>query len=104
MGEIAARLADRTWVTSDNPRSERPQAIVDEILTGVARVAGARERCVAEPDRALAIRGALGWAAAGDTVVIAGKGHETYQVIGPEMHDFDDREIARAILRERTAR
>jgi UDP-N-acetylmuramoyl-L-alanyl-D-glutamate--2,6-diaminopimelate ligase len=104
MGELAARLADRAWVTSDNPRSERPEAIVDEVLTGVARVAGGRERCVAEPDRALAIRGALGWAVAGDTVVIAGKGHETYQVVGTEMHDFDDRAVARQILGDRGAR
>jgi UDP-N-acetylmuramoyl-L-alanyl-D-glutamate--2,6-diaminopimelate ligase len=104
MGEIAARVADRAWVTSDNPRSERPQAIVDEVLAGVARVPGARERCVAEPDRARAIRGALGWAAAGDTVVIAGKGHETYQVVGTETHDFDDRAVARRILLERAGR
>jgi UDP-N-acetylmuramoyl-L-alanyl-D-glutamate--2,6-diaminopimelate ligase len=104
MGEIAARLADRAWVTSDNPRSERPEAIVDEVLVGVARVAGARERSVAEPDRARAIRGALGWAVAGDTVVIAGKGHETYQIVGAETHDFDDRAVASAILRERMTR
>jgi UDP-N-acetylmuramoyl-L-alanyl-D-glutamate--2,6-diaminopimelate ligase len=104
MGEIAARLADRAWITSDNPRSERPEAIVDEVLAGAARVADAGERYVAEPDRALAIRGALGWARTGDTVVIAGKGHETYQVVGAHMHDFDDRAVARQILAERTTR
>jgi UDP-N-acetylmuramoyl-L-alanyl-D-glutamate--2,6-diaminopimelate ligase len=98
MGEIAARLADRAWVTSDNPRSERPEAIVDEVLGGVDRVAGGRGRCVPEPDRGRAIRGALEWASAGDTVVIAGKGHETYQVVGAEVLDFDDRAVARRIL------
>jgi UDP-N-acetylmuramoyl-L-alanyl-D-glutamate--2,6-diaminopimelate ligase len=104
MGELAARLADRAWVTSDNPRSESPEAIVWEVLGGVARVPGGTERCVGEPDRGLAIRAALAWAAAGDTVVIAGKGHETYQVVGTEVLDFDDRAIAREILGGRAAR
>ena len=98
MGEIAARLADRAWVTSDNPRSERPQAILDEIVVGVKRVANAEGRYVTEPDRRAAIAGALGWARAGDTVVIAGKGHETYQIIGAETLPFDDRAVAREIL------
>jgi len=104
MGEIAARLADRAWVTSDNPRSERPEAIIEEVVAGVVRVAGARERCATEPDRRLAIRAALDWAAAGDTVVIAGKGHETYQIVGASVLDFDDRAVAREILRDRAAR
>jgi len=98
MGEIAARLADRAWVTSDNPRSERPQAILDEIVAGVRRVPGAEQRYVTEADRRVAISGALGWARAGDTVVIAGKGHETYQIIGSETLPFDDRAVAREIL------
>jgi UDP-N-acetylmuramoyl-L-alanyl-D-glutamate--2,6-diaminopimelate ligase len=98
MGELAARLADHAWVTSDNPRSERPQAIIDEIMVGVARVDGARGRSATEPDRARAIRAALSWAAAGDTVVIAGKGHETYQIVGTDALDFDDRAVAREIL------
>ena len=98
MGEIAARLADRAWVTSDNPRSERPQAILDEVVVGVKRVAGAGERYVAEADRKLAISGALAWAQPGDTVVIAGKGHETYQIVGAETLPFDDRAVAREIL------
>jgi UDP-N-acetylmuramoyl-L-alanyl-D-glutamate--2,6-diaminopimelate ligase len=100
MGEIAARLADRVWVTSDNPRSERPEAIIDEIVVGVDRVAGGGERSVREPDRRLAIRAAVGWAGADDTVVIAGKGHETYQIIGGRVLDFDDRAIAREALGE----
>ncbi len=104
MGEIAARLADRAWVTSDNPRSERPQAILDEVVAGVTRVSGARDRYVAEADRKLAISGALAWAQAGDTVVIAGKGHETYQIIGAETLPFDDRAVAREILAGRGRR
>jgi UDP-N-acetylmuramoyl-L-alanyl-D-glutamate--2,6-diaminopimelate ligase len=98
MGEIAARLADRVWITSDNPRSEPPIAIIDEIAAGVSEVAGGQARFTADPDRRAAIAMALGWAERGDTVVIAGKGHETYQIVGSETLPFDDREIARAIL------
>jgi UDP-N-acetylmuramoyl-L-alanyl-D-glutamate--2,6-diaminopimelate ligase len=98
MGEIAARLADRAWATSDNPRSERPEAIIAEILTGVDRVAGGRDRCVTEADRRRAIGAAIAWAAAGDTIVIAGKGHETYQIVGATVLDFDDRAVAREAL------
>ncbi len=101
MGEIAARLADRVWVTSDNPRSERPEAILDEIVAGVGRVAGGPARSVPEADRARAIGAALDWAQAGDTVVIAGKGHETYQIVGADTRPFDDRAVAREILAER---
>src|SRR5947208_7394879 len=102
MGEIAARLGDRVWVTSDNPRSERPEAILDEILVGV-RAAGAEPgRYAVEPDRSRAIHDALHWADAGDTVVIAGKGHETYQIVGSDVLPFDDREVARRILQERS--
>ena len=98
MGEIAARIADRVWVTSDNPRTESPEAIVEEVLVGVARVAGSAGRHVGMPDREAAIHGALGWARAGDVVVIAGKGHETYQVVGSTALPFDDRAVARAFL------
>ena len=101
MGEIAARLGDRVWVTSDNPRSERPEAIIDEVVAGVRRTGAAASRYVREPDRAVAIRDALAWAERGDTVVIAGKGHETYQIIGADVLPFDDRDIARRILSER---
>ena len=103
MGEIAARLGDRVWITSDNPRSEPPAAIIDEIIAGVRRAAGGEARWAADADRRAAIAAALGWAGAGDTVVIAGKGHETYQIIGADVLSFDDREIARAILSERVA-
>src|SRR5438128_4651770 len=98
MGEIAARLADRVWVTSDNPRSERPDAIIDEILVGVRRAGAAPGRFATEPDRARAIAAVLAWAEAGDTVVLAGKGHETYQIVGADTLPFDDREVARGIL------
>jgi len=97
MGGIAARLGDCVWVTSDNPRTERPEAILAEIETGIpAEAAGRHESMV---DRGRAIEAAVDWARPGDVVVIAGKGHETYQVIGTASHDFDDREVARAALR-----
>lgn len=98
MGEIAARLADRVWITSDNPRSESPEAIIDEIVVGVRRAPDVHDRYAREPDRRAAIRAAITWARAGDTIVIAGKGHETYQVIGTIVLPFDDREVARQIL------
>lgn len=103
MGEIAARLADRLWVTSDNPRSEPPTAIIDEIVRGVRRVTGGEARWVADADRRAAIASALGWAERDDTVVIAGKGHETYQIVGADVLPFDDRDVARALLGGRAA-
>jgi UDP-N-acetylmuramoyl-L-alanyl-D-glutamate--2,6-diaminopimelate ligase len=103
MGEIAARIADRVWVTSDNPRSERPEAIIEEIVAGVRRHSAAADLYVAMPAREGAIRDALRWATRGDTVVIAGKGHETYQIIGTEVLPFDDRSVARQVLMGRAA-
>jgi UDP-N-acetylmuramoyl-L-alanyl-D-glutamate--2,6-diaminopimelate ligase len=100
MGEIAARLANRIWVTSDNPRTESPEAIIDEIVVGLQR-AGAEGRFVRQSDRRAAMADALTWAGPDDTVVIAGKGHETYQIVGTETLPFDDREVAREILRGR---
>jgi UDP-N-acetylmuramoyl-L-alanyl-D-glutamate--2,6-diaminopimelate ligase len=93
MGEIASRLADVTIVTSDNPRSEEPEAIIEEILAGVV---GPVE---VEPDRALAIAKALEEAGEGDVVVIAGKGHEQGQEFADRTVPFDDREVAREALR-----
>jgi UDP-N-acetylmuramoyl-L-alanyl-D-glutamate--2,6-diaminopimelate ligase len=101
MGEIAARLADHAWITSDNPRSEDPDAIVAEVAAGAARVRPADNHCARIADREAAIRAALGWARSGDTIVIAGKGHETYQIVGGEVLPFDDREVARRLLSER---
>lgn len=96
MGEIAGRLADAAIATSDNPRGEDPAGIIDDVIAGVA--ANYRSRVTALPDRRLAIREALSIAEAGDTVVIAGKGHETYQDLGDVTIDFDDREVARDAL------
>jgi UDP-N-acetylmuramoyl-L-alanyl-D-glutamate--2,6-diaminopimelate ligase len=98
MGGIGARLADQVWVTSDNPRSEQPEAIIDEIVAGIPPAGPGRSRHVRIPDRKAAIRSALDWARAGDVVVIAGKGHETYQIVGADVLPFDDREVARAAL------
>jgi UDP-N-acetylmuramoyl-L-alanyl-D-glutamate--2,6-diaminopimelate ligase len=100
MGEISARLADAVWVTSDNPRSEDPRAIIGDIVAGVQGVPGGAGRCATLPDRQQAILSALAWARRDDTIVIAGKGHETYQILGSETVPFDDRDVARRILRE----
>jgi UDP-N-acetylmuramoyl-L-alanyl-D-glutamate--2,6-diaminopimelate ligase len=94
MGEIATRLGDRVVVTSDNPRSEDPEAIIEEIL------AGAGQGVQHDPDRRAAIAETIAGAEAGDVVVIAGKGHEQ----GQEFADgrkvpFDDRTVARELLR-----
>jgi UDP-N-acetylmuramoyl-L-alanyl-D-glutamate--2,6-diaminopimelate ligase len=100
MGQLAAELADHVIVTSDNPRSEAPRAIIDEITPGVA--AGAAGRRVAvdvEPDRRRAIGLAVESAASGDLVLIAGKGHESYQEIAGVRHAFDDRDVVREALR-----
>jgi UDP-N-acetylmuramoyl-L-alanyl-D-glutamate--2,6-diaminopimelate ligase len=101
MGRIASELADRTFVTSDNPRSEDPQAIVDDILAGIV----SRDAVRVELDRRVAIRRAIAEAAPGDVVIVAGKGHETYQIVGTTRSHFDDRDEVRAALaaREGTA-
>jgi UDP-N-acetylmuramoyl-L-alanyl-D-glutamate--2,6-diaminopimelate ligase len=96
MGAIAARLCDHVWITSDNPRSEPPEAIIADIVAGIP--GGPVDRHETLPDRKAAIQRALAWAGVGDVVVIAGKGHETYQVIGSEVLPFDDRAQALAAL------
>ena len=93
MGQ-AAQLADLAVVTSDNPRTEDPQQIIRDILTGF----GAGPQPLVEPDRELAIAMALQRARRGDCVLIAGKGHETEQIIGDRKIPFDDREVARRCL------
>ncbi len=95
MGTEAERLADVVWVTNDNPRSEDPLAVIEEILGGVSD----RGRVHVEADRARAITQALTAARPGDLVLIAGKGHETYQIIGSERRPFDDRVVAAETLR-----
>ncbi len=98
MGTAVQGLVDRAVVTSDNPRTEEPNAIIRDILAGMA----GDERVVAvEPDRRLAIERALLEARPEDTVVVAGKGHETYQEIGGVRHPFDDVEVCREVLRRR---
>lgn len=96
MGEIAARLADEVIVTSDNPRGEEPQAIIDEITKGIPEGKG-----VEIADRREAIARAIREADQRDVIVIAGKGHETYQVIGDQVVHFDDREEAELALKKR---
>jgi UDP-N-acetylmuramoyl-L-alanyl-D-glutamate--2,6-diaminopimelate ligase len=98
MAEVATRLADVTVLTSDNPRNEDPQAIIHEAAGGA--VAGAD--LVVEPDRASAIGVAIDGARPGDLIVIAGKGHETGQTVGDRVLPFDDREVARARLADRS--
>ena len=93
MGRIAAELADVVVVTSDNPRSEEPLAIIQDILQGAGM------DVEIDPDRGSAIARAIGLAEAGDVVVIAGKGHEQGQEVGPEKLPFDDRAVAREALR-----
>ena len=89
MGAIAGSLADVAVVTSDNPRTEEPEAIIRDILPGLE---GTAAEVVVEPDRRAAIRRALSLAKPGDTVVLAGKGHETYQEVGTRVLHLDERE------------
>ncbi|MGD8304162.1 MAG: UDP-N-acetylmuramoyl-L-alanyl-D-glutamate--2,6-diaminopimelate ligase, partial [Desulfobacterales bacterium] len=111
MGEIAARLCDLAVITSDNPRTEDPMKIIDYIIAGAQKSKGRRYRAadlsngfkqngyVVEADRKQAIRLGIAVSKPGDTVLIAGKGHETYQILGSTTIDFDDREEARKALR-----
>lgn len=104
MGEVAARLAGLAIITNDNPRTEDPGAIIDEIMKGHRQAkesgTGLGEATVVE-DRAEAIRMAIQRASARDVVVVAGKGHETYQVFRDRTEDFDDRRVAARVLREK---
>ncbi|MDD5137246.1 MAG: UDP-N-acetylmuramoyl-L-alanyl-D-glutamate--2,6-diaminopimelate ligase [Candidatus Omnitrophica bacterium] len=93
MGRVASSLSDFCVVTSDNPRSEDPQAIIRDILEGMER-----DNYLVEPDRLEAIRHAMGMAKTGDLVLVAGKGHETYQITGDKVVPFDDREAVRKNL------
>jgi UDP-N-acetylmuramoyl-L-alanyl-D-glutamate--2,6-diaminopimelate ligase len=96
MGAVAARLSDVVVVTSDNPRSEPPEAILEEIQRGMNGTRRAQRHVIV--DRREAIGRALGMAGPGDAVVIAGKGHETYQVLRDRTVPFDDRQVAREAL------
>jgi UDP-N-acetylmuramoyl-L-alanyl-D-glutamate--2,6-diaminopimelate ligase len=98
MGAAADKVADVVVVTSDNPRSEDADAIIDEVLTGIDR----REDLVVEPDRRVAVEAAVGLASPGDLVLVAGKGHETTQDLGGgNVIPFDDRVVAASALQQR---
>jgi len=96
MGQVAAENSDLVVLTSDNPRSEDPLAIMNDALVGIRRTDAPH---VVEPDRATAIARAIKEARPGDIVILAGKGHEPYQVLKDKTIDFDDREVARGVLR-----
>ena len=98
MGEVAARLADRVLLTSDNPRGEDPLKIIEAIQGGMATTKGV----TIEADRRTAITDAIAAAEPGDVVLIAGKGHETYQIVGEATLEFDDRAVAREALAARS--
>jgi len=101
MGRAAARLADEVIVTNDNPRTEEPTAIAEAIVEGIKQGAGAGLQWHVQLDRREAIRQAIARATADDAVIIAGKGHEDYQILGTTKHHFDDREEARAAAARR---
>jgi UDP-N-acetylmuramoyl-L-alanyl-D-glutamate--2,6-diaminopimelate ligase len=105
MGRVAAELADVIIITSDNPRTERPDDILDEIEAGVKQTGGsalgpcegpsASRDYIREVDRRKAIELALGLARPGDTIFIGGKGHEIYQIVGTRRYSFDDRLVVK---------
>lgn len=97
MGEVSSRLADLTIITSDNPRTEKPEDIIADIVTGVKRAAG---EYVTIPDRAKAIRYAIEEAREGDVIVLAGKGHEDYQEINGRKFHMDERELVADVVKD----
>jgi len=99
MARVAERLADTILVTSDNPRTEDPEAIIGEIIAGFENPGS--ERVTVQPDRRKAIELAIENARPDDIILLAGKGHETYQIIGTKKFDFSDKDIAGQCLRER---
>ena len=98
MGEVAGSFSDIVVLTSDNPRSEDPLRLINYVVVGLQKT---RARYLIEPDRAVAVERALDEARPGDIVLLAGKGHETYQVLRDRTIDFDDREVVRRSLRQR---
>ena len=96
MGEIAGRLSDYSIITSDNPRTEDPQRIVKMVEEGMKRTNGEYTLIV---DRREAIGYALNFAKKDDVIILAGKGQETYQIVGKEKHDFDERVVVAQFLR-----
>lgn len=104
MGRIAASLADHTIITSDNPRGEEPAAIIQEIEAGLLEALPADHTYETVVDRTEAIERAVAMAAPGDVVIIAGKGHETYQIFADRTIHYDDREVARSVIEARQRR
>lgn len=98
MGEIASRLADVAVITSDNPRSENPEAIIEDITKGVVKHGA---KIVVEPDRTKAIAKAISLAKADDVIILAGKGHENYQILAQGKIHYDEREIVAELLKEK---
>jgi len=98
MGEVTGRLSDLTILSSDNPRTEDPLKIISDIIVGLQKTAG---KYLIEPDREKAIGMAMDEARIGDIVLLAGKGHENYQILADRTFEFDDRDMARKALRER---
>ena len=97
MGEVSGNLADFTIITSDNPRYEEPEDIINDIITGISKTDG---KYIAICDRKEAIKYAIENGQKGDVIVVAGKGHETYQEIRGVKHDMDDRVLIRESLEE----
>ena len=98
MGEVTGQLSDLTILSSDNPRTEDPLRIISDIIVGLQKTVG---KYLIEPDREKAIGMAMDEARAGDIVLLAGKGHENYQILADRTLEFDDREVARRALRDR---
>ena len=99
MGKVAVDLADAVVVTSDNPRTEQPDAIIREIVGGIG--VDRMGKVQVQADRARAIGMAIDSAEPGDIILIAGKGHEDYQIIGKEKSPFDDRIVAAEVMKAR---
>ena len=97
MGSIAEEFSDQLFITSDNPRSEEPQKIINDILMGIKK----REKITIEIDRFKAINESIKFANKKDIVLIAGKGHEDYQILNDKVINFDDRKIACKLLKEK---
>ncbi|HYO07607.1 MAG TPA: UDP-N-acetylmuramoyl-L-alanyl-D-glutamate--2,6-diaminopimelate ligase [Tepidisphaeraceae bacterium] len=103
MAKVAEKLADVVYVTSDNPRTEDPNRIIDQIRQGLSKNGAGKAQVVVEPDRRAAIERIIADAEPNDVVLLAGKGHEDYQIIGTTKHHFDDVEEARRCLQGQTA-
>jgi UDP-N-acetylmuramoyl-L-alanyl-D-glutamate--2,6-diaminopimelate ligase len=101
MGSAAERLSDFSIITSDNPRSENPSSIIGEIERGFREAGGKKDSYLMIENREEAIRKGIEMARKGDTVLIAGKGHETYQIVGSEIRDFDDKKVVKKFLRHK---